>query len=122
MRPTVLYAKSDDLQIAYTVVGNGPIDLVWTPGALSHIEAMWDGPYLSSLIERAGSFARVIFFDKRGTGMSDRPVGVATLEQRIDDIRAVMDAARGERAHTFGGAEGGARARRSPAAWPESNG
>ena len=119
MRPTVLYAKSDDLQIAYTVVGNGPIDLVWTPGSFSHIEAMWDSPYFVRLIERAASFARVIFFDKRGTGMSDRPVGVATLEQRIDDIRAVMDAARSERAHIFGVSEGGSMACLFAATYPQ---
>lgn len=119
MRPTVLYAKSDDLQIAYTVVGSGPIDLVWTPGSLSHVDVLWDSPYWSRLLQRAGSFARVIFFDKRGTGMSDRPAGVATLEQRTDDIRAVMDAARSERAHILGFSEGGSMACLFAATYPE---
>src|SRR5512141_2920013 len=101
MAPPVLYAKSGDIYVAYTVTGSGPVDLVWCPGALSHLELEWDNPYYRQLWERLGSFVRLINFDKRGTGMSDRPAGIATLQDRIDDIRAVMDAAKSERAHVL---------------------
>jgi class 3 adenylate cyclase/pimeloyl-ACP methyl ester carboxylesterase len=101
--PPVLYAKSGDLSIAYSVVGSGPVDLVWAPGFVSHLEIQWEhemvsrGPRL-----KLAEFTRLIIFDKRGTGMSDRPAGIPTLEERIDDIRAVMDAAKSERAHLWG--------------------
>ncbi|HEV8228550.1 MAG TPA: adenylate/guanylate cyclase domain-containing protein [Candidatus Limnocylindria bacterium] len=106
MRPPVLYAMSGDLQIAYSVLGHGPVDLVWTPGFLSHIEKQWEDAHYAQAREEAAKFARVIIFDKRGTGMSDRPAGIPDLEERIDDIRAVMDAAKSERAHLLGISEG----------------
>lgn len=118
MTPPVLYAKSGDIHIAYTVVGSGP-DLVWCPGALSHQELWPHIPELAGLLEGTARFARVMFFDKRGTGMSDRPEGVATLEQRIDDIRAVMDAAQSTRAHILGVSEGGSMACLFAATYPE---
>ncbi len=118
MANTVLYAKSGDISVAYTVRGSGP-DMVWCPGSLSHQELWPQIPEFADVLERAGAFARVIFFDKRGTGMSDRPEGIATLEARIDDIRAVMDAAKSERAHIFGVSEGGSMACLFAATYPE---
>src|SRR2546428_2895159 len=118
MAPPVLYAKSGDIHVAYTVRGSGP-DLVWCPGSFSHQELWPQIPELAGLLEDTGKFARVIFFDKRGTGMSDRPEGLATLEARIDDIRAVMDAAKSERGHIFGLAEGRSMARLFRVTYPE---
>jgi len=105
--PPVLYAKSGDLSIAYSVVGNGPVDLVWAPGFVSHLEMQWENEKMSRGPRlQLAEFTRLIVFDKRGTGMSDRAQGIPTLEDRIDDIRAVMDAAKSERAHLFGVSEG----------------
>jgi len=101
------YAKSGDLSIAYQVAGDGPIDLVVVPGIVSHVEAFHELPGYSRFIERLASFARVITFDKRGTGLSDRIVDAPSYEQRMDDVWAVMDAAGSERAALFGISEGG---------------
>lgn len=101
------YAKSGDLSIAYQVAGDGPIDLVVVPGLVSHVEAFHELPGYSHFIERLASFARVITFDKRGTGLSDRVANAPTYEQRMEDILAVMDAAASERAALFGISEGG---------------
>lgn len=106
MRPPVLYAKSGDLQIAYSVRGSGSVDLVSTPGFLSHLEMQQESRYYVRFWELVARSVRLIQFDKRGTGMSDRPPGIPTLEERIDDIRAVMDAAKSERAHLMGVSEG----------------
>jgi pimeloyl-ACP methyl ester carboxylesterase len=118
MTTPVLYAKSGDIHVAYTVRGSGP-DLVWCPGSLSHQELWPQIPEFAGAVDTPGRFARVIFFDKRGTGMSDRPEGIATLEARIDDIRAVMDAAKSQRAHIFGVSEGGSMACLFAATYPE---
>jgi pimeloyl-ACP methyl ester carboxylesterase len=107
--PETRYAKSGDLNIAYQVVGQGPFDLVYVPGWVSNIEAMWEEPSHARLLGRLAAFSRLILFDKRGTGMSD-PVPVdrlPTLEERMDDVRAVMDAAGSQRAAIFGSSEGG---------------
>jgi len=107
--PEPRYAKSDDCHIAYQIVGKGPLDVVFIPGFVSHVEHGWDDPRLAHSYRRLASFARLILFDKRGTGMSD-PVPVEqlpTLEQRMDDARAVMDAAGSERAALVGVSEGG---------------
>jgi pimeloyl-ACP methyl ester carboxylesterase len=107
--PETRYAKSGDVNIAYQVVGEGPFDLVYVPGWISNIELMWEEPAHARLLRRLASFSRLILFDKRGTGLSD-PVPVdrlPTLEQRMDDVRAVMDAAGSERAALFGSSEGG---------------
>src|SRR3989449_5184152 len=101
------YAKSGDLSIAYQVVGDGPLDLVVVPGIVSHVEFFNELPGYSRFIERLASFARVITFDKRGTGLSDRVADAPTYEQRMDDILAVMNAAGSERAALFGISEGG---------------
>jgi pimeloyl-ACP methyl ester carboxylesterase/class 3 adenylate cyclase len=107
--PETRYAKSGDCHIAYQVVGEGPLDLVFIPCFVSNVEHGWDDPRLAHFYRRLASFSRVILFDKRGTGMSD-PVPIRqlpTLEQRMDDGRAVMDAAGSERAGLVGASEGG---------------
>jgi pimeloyl-ACP methyl ester carboxylesterase len=120
MHPPVLYARSGDIHIAYSVLGSGEVDMVWTPGSVSHLEAVWDHPrFMADCVARVSAFARVILFDKRGTGMSDRPAGIPTLEERIDDIRAVMDATQSERAHLFGLSEGGSMACLFAATYPQ---
>jgi pimeloyl-ACP methyl ester carboxylesterase len=101
------YANSDEASIAYQVVGDGPIDLVLVLGFATHLELQWELPAFARFFERISSFSRLIIFDKRGTGLSDPVTGVPTLEQRIDDVRAVMDAAGSERAALFGVSEGG---------------
>jgi class 3 adenylate cyclase/alpha-beta hydrolase superfamily lysophospholipase len=101
------YAKSGELSIAYQVVGDGPLDLVVVPGIVSHVEAFHELPGYSRFIEQLARFARVITFDKRGTGLSDRVADAPLYEQRMDDILAVMDAAGSERAALFGISEGG---------------
>jgi DNA-binding SARP family transcriptional activator/pimeloyl-ACP methyl ester carboxylesterase/predicted ATPase len=106
-RSEIRYARSGDLNIAYQVTGDGPIDLVLVPGFVSHLEKDWEEPRHARFLDRLGSFARLIRFDKRGTGLSDRPGGVPHLEERMDDLRAVMDAAGSERAVLFGYSEGG---------------
>jgi class 3 adenylate cyclase/alpha-beta hydrolase superfamily lysophospholipase len=109
MAPTTHYAKSGDVHIAYQVVGEGPIDLVLIHGFISHLENQWEDPALARFLDRLASFSRLIIFDKRGTGLSDRVAESAlpTLEQRMDDIRAVMDAMGSNRAAMFGLSEGG---------------
>jgi len=107
--PATHYAKSGDVNIAYQVVGDGPMDLVHVPGFVSNIEVMWEDPGLARFLERLAAFSRLIIFDKRGTGLSD-PVPIdrlPTLEVRMDDLRAVMDAVGSERAFLFGHSEGG---------------
>jgi pimeloyl-ACP methyl ester carboxylesterase len=106
VRHDIHYAQSGSVNIAYTTVGGGPIDVVMVPGFVSHLEVGFENPKLRRLAERIGSFARWIMFDRRGTGMAD-PVAVApTLEKRMDDVRAVMDAVHSERAALFGFSEG----------------
>jgi len=107
MKPETKYARSGDVHIAYQVVGEGPHDLVLVPGWVSHIEYAWEEPSFSHFLRRLASFSRLILLDRRGTGLSDRVVELPTLEQRMDDIRAVMDAAGSERAALFGISEGG---------------
>ena len=105
--PPVRYAKSGDLNIAYQVLGEGPMDLVFVPGFVSHLELLWEYPALARCFERLASFSRLILFDRRGQGLSDRPGRPHTLEEGADDLRAVMDAAGSERAALFGYSEGG---------------
>ena len=106
MEAQIKYAKSGDVHIAYRVFGDGPRDIVLIPGTLSHVELLWEVPSNEHLLKRLTAFARVIVFDKRGQGLSDR-VAEFTLEERIDDVRAVMDAAGSERATIYGWSEGG---------------
>lgn len=119
MAPIVRYAKSGEVYIAYQVDGEGPVDLVWAPGAISHLDLWWESPYWVRLFERLSAFSRLILFDKRGTGLSDRPTAVATLEERIDDIRAVMDAAASKSAHLVGPSEGGSMTCLFAATYPD---
>ena len=103
----VQYARSSDVNIAFQVTGAGPFDLVLIHGFFSHLEIDWELPASRYVIERLGSFARLIRFDKRGTGLSDRNVGLPDLETRMDDVRVVMDAVGSESAALFGYSEGG---------------
>ncbi len=116
--PETRYAKSGNVNIAYQVVGDGPFDLVHVPPFVSNLELQWENPAERRYFERLASFSRLIMFDKRGTGLSDR-VDVATLEERMDDLRAVMDAAGSERAAVYGGSEGGALALVFAATYPD---
>ena len=113
------YARSGEVSIAYQVVGDGPIDLVWVPGIYSHLEFQLTDPSYAEFVKSLAAFSRLILFDKRGTGMSDRDVGIATLEERMDDVRAVMDAAGSERAAIYGASEGGPMAALFAATYPE---
>src|SRR5438445_7816027 len=101
-QPPTRYARAGDVSIAYQVVGSGPIDVVLVPGFVSHVELIWEMPAAVHLIQRITSFARLIMFDKRGSGLSDPVVGAPTLDERMDDVRAVMDAAGVERAVLLG--------------------
>jgi pimeloyl-ACP methyl ester carboxylesterase len=120
MVPETRYARSGDVNIAYQVVGEGPLDLVYVPGWISNVELMWDEPAHAHVLGRLASFSRLILFDKRGTGLSD-PVPLdrpPTLEERMDDVRAVMDAAESERAAVFGFSEGGVMSALFAATYP----
>jgi len=103
----VRYARNGDVNIAYRIAGEGPLDLVLVPGFFSHLDLDLEHPASRRLIERLASFSRLIMFDKRGTGLSDRAVGMPDFEERMEDVRAVMDAAGSERAALFGYSEGG---------------
>ena len=117
--PQTKYAKSGEVHIAYQVFGRGRSDLVMVPGWTSHIEYAWEDPIFANFLDRLGSFCRVTWFDKRGTGLSDREVGMPTLEQRMDDVRAVMDAASVRQASVFGISEGGSMSALFAATYPE---
>jgi len=107
MYPDTQYAQSGGVNIAFQVVGEGPRDLVYVPGWASNIEVMWEEPTHARFLTRLGSFSRLIVFDKRGTGLSDRVTDMPSLEVRMDDVRAVMDTVGSERAALFGTSEGG---------------
>lgn len=119
IHPPTKYAKSGDVHVAYQMVGEGPLDLVFVPGFVSHVEHWWDEPSCARFLGRLGSFCRLILFDKRGTGLSDPVSGVPTLEERMDDVRAVMDAAGSARAVLFGVSEGGQMCCLFAATYPE---
>ena len=116
--PETHYARSGDVSIAYQVTGNGPFDVVWVQGFVSNVELAWQQPTLAAFCRQLASFCRLIRFDKRGTGMSDR-VGVAALETRMDDVRAVMDAVGSPRAALLGSSEGGPLSLLFAASYPE---
>jgi len=117
--PKTKYARSDDVRIAYQITGSGPFDVVWAPGTMSHLDLDWEMPQRALFFERFSQFCRLIRFDKRGTGLSDRPVKMATLEERSDDIRAVMDDVGIESANIFGVSEGGSMACLFAATYPQ---
>ena len=119
MRVETRYALSGDVHIAYQVSGDGPFDLVFVPGFVTHMEVQWTLPGFGAFLENLGSFARLIRFDKRGTGMSDPVSGAPTLETRMDDVRAVMEAAGSRRAAFYGLSEGAAMSILFAATYPE---
>jgi len=106
--PETRYARSGDIRIAYQVLGSGDLDLVFVPGFISNLDVAWEEPGMARFFSRLAAFSRLIMFDKRGAGLSDRVAGIASLENRMEDVRAVMDAAKSERAALFGFSEGGA--------------
>jgi class 3 adenylate cyclase len=119
--PTTRYVRSGDANIAYQVVGDGPFDLIWVPGWISNVEVSWEVPEYERFLTRLASFSRLILFDKRGTGLSD---GVSVehlpgLEQRMDDVRAVLEAAGSTNAAVFGASEGGNLSMLFAATYPE---
>ena len=119
--PRTHYARAGDLHVAYQVVGDGALDVLWVPGWVSNVEAAWEEPELAAFLERLASFSRLILFDKRGTGLSD-PVPLShlpTLEERMEDVIAVLDAARSDRAALFGFSEGGNLSATFAASHPE---
>lgn len=119
MRPDTRYARSGDVHIAWQVFGDGDTNLVMVPPFVSHIENFWDQPDCARWLSRLGSFARVVMFDKRGTGMSDRVADLPGVDQRMDDVRAVMDAAGIDRAALLGISEGGSLASLFAASYPD---
>jgi class 3 adenylate cyclase len=116
--PEVKYAKSGEVHIAYQVLGSGPINLVFAPGLISHLNYYWKYDGTARFFESLGKFARVALFDKRGTGLSDREAGIPTFEERMDDIRAVMDSAGFDKAVLFGVSEGAAMSMLFAASYP----
>jgi pimeloyl-ACP methyl ester carboxylesterase/DNA-binding winged helix-turn-helix (wHTH) protein len=121
LRPETSYIQNGDVNIAYQVVGNGPIDIVFVMGWVSHLEYFWKHHLFASFLEKLASFSRLILFDKRGTGLSDRvPIDrLPTLEQRMEDVHAVMDAVGSERAVLVGVSEGGPMCALFAATYPE---
>ncbi len=119
MRFATKYAKSGGVHIAYQVIGDGPLDLVFVMGWVSHLDWFWEEPRFARFLRRLAAFSRLILFDKRGTGLSDRAVGLPPLEQRMDDVRAVLDAVGSERAALFGISEGGPMCALFAATYPE---
>jgi pimeloyl-ACP methyl ester carboxylesterase/class 3 adenylate cyclase len=108
--PETRYAKSGNVHIAYQVFGNGPVDIVLVPGFVSHIENYWDEPNFARWLRRLAGFSRVVMFDKRGTGLSDAVTDLPSMDERMDDVRAVLDAVNIETATLFGISEGGSLA------------
>ena len=118
-KPQTQYAFVDDISIAYQVIGDGPIDLVYAQGWLTNIEYAWESPHYAEFLTKLSRFCRVLFFDKRGTGLSERNVGFPTLEQRTEDITAVLDAVGSEEAALLGVSEGGNMSALFAATYPE---
>lgn len=118
-RPQTHYVKSAGCNIAYQVTGDGPIDMIYVPGWVSNLDYHWASPRVTHVFKRLGSFCRLILCDKRGTGLSDRNVGFPTLEQRMEDVRAVLDAVGSKRTVVFGSSEGGNMCMLFAATYPE---
>jgi len=113
------YARNGDIHIAYQIFGDGEVDLVFVPGFISHTENSWDLPGFAEWLRKLGSFSRVIMFDKQGTGLSDRGSELPGMDERMDDVRAVMDAEGIDRAAIFGISEGGSLATLFAATHPD---
>jgi pimeloyl-ACP methyl ester carboxylesterase len=118
-QPETRYADAGGVSVAYQVVGDGPLDLVFFPGWFSHMDLQWTDPLLSRWLRRLASFSRLILFDKRGVGLSDPVASAPTLDERMDDVRAVMDAVKSDRAAVFGLSEGGTMSALFAAAHPD---
>ena len=119
MLPETKYAKSGDINIAYQCIGKGELDLICVIGWVSNVEYVWEEPTISSFLNRLATFSRLILFDKRGTGLSDRVSQMPTLELRMDDVRAVMDAVGSQKAALLGISEGGSMCALFAATYPE---
>ena len=119
MQPETRYARSGELFIAYQVVGDGPFDLVFAPAINSHLEIQWEWPPYARMLGRLASFSRLILFDHRGIGLSDPVGGPATFEDRMDDLRDVLDAVGSERAALFGWGDGGSLCQLFAATYPD---
>jgi pimeloyl-ACP methyl ester carboxylesterase len=119
VRPETKYTQSGDVSIAYQVLGDGSVDLVMAPGWIFHLEVVWEQPEFERMMRRLTPHFRIILFDKRGTGLSDCSIGASTLEERMDDIGSVMDAAGSEQAAIMGWSEGGTFAGMFAATYPE---
>ncbi|MHB8572079.1 MAG: adenylate/guanylate cyclase domain-containing protein [Candidatus Dormibacteria bacterium] len=119
MNPPTAYARSGDVHIAYQVIGTGPIDLVLLPSWVTQVDMAWEGTRMALFLRRLANFSRLILFDKRGTGLSDRGGALPTMEERMDDVRAVMDAVGSARAALFGMSEGGGLCALFAATYPE---
>jgi pimeloyl-ACP methyl ester carboxylesterase len=119
MVPETKYARSGDLHIAYQVIGDGPIDILWVPTWIWQIEHVWEEPTTAALLTRLSSLARFITFDRRGAGMSDPVTGAPTLEEQMDDVVAVIDAVGSEQAAVFAMLEAGSMACLFAATHPE---
>src|SRR5438105_12892936 len=119
IQPKTSYARNGDVNIAYQVVGDGLLVLLFMPPFVSHLDLNWSTPETTSFFRRLASFSRLILFDKRGTGLSDPVAGVATLEDRMEDLRAVLDAVGSQRAALFGLSEGGPMSMLFAATYPE---
>ena len=117
--PTTRYAHSGEVSIAYQVIGDGPVDLILVPGIVSHVEFLHEFPGYTDYLHRLAAFARVIVFDKRGQGLSDRVPGVPSLEQRMDDVAAIMEAVGSKRAALLGFSEGAPMCVLFAATYPE---
>ena len=117
--PETRYAHNGGVSLAYQVAGNGRADLIFVPGWVSHIEYAWEEPSLAPFLERLASFSRLIFMDRRGTGLSDPVERLPTLEERMDDLHAVMDAAGSARSFLLGISESGPMCTLFAASWPE---
>jgi pimeloyl-ACP methyl ester carboxylesterase len=119
MQTETTYAQSGGVSIAYQIAGEGQVDLVFVPGWVSHVEYAWEEPSLAPFLQRMASFSRLIILDRRGTGLSDPVENLPTLEERMDDVRAVMDAAGSKRAFLFGSSESGPLCALFAATYPE---
>jgi pimeloyl-ACP methyl ester carboxylesterase len=119
VQPETHYAKSGDVHIAYQVVGDGPIDLVYAPPWIGNMELFWEEPSYARFLDRLAAFSRLILFDKRGTGSSDRAAGIPIIEQQIDDLSAVLDSVGSERVALLGASEGGSLCTLFAATHPE---
>jgi pimeloyl-ACP methyl ester carboxylesterase len=117
--PVTRYALSGDVNIAYQVMGEGPVDIIIVPGMISHVEFAHEIPGYTTFLRRLSTFARVVTFDKRGQGLSDRVSGAPALEQRMDDVRAIMDEIGSQQATLFGFSEGGPMSILFAATYPE---